>query len=124
MADQYVDPERFKRFQAFLDRHLSAFVDAAGRSFQKKGPGVLIYRAPDDRFEGQLRTLTLEYKTKAEIEAAQGEQRDELIQGMLERYRPPGEALLVAIYPDHSYDISRVVIHAGGPPPGAGQPMQ
>jgi hypothetical protein len=29
---------------------------------------------------------------------------------MLERYQPPGEALFVAIYPDHSYDISRVVL--------------
>jgi len=43
------DPERFKRFQAFLNRHLSVLFDAANRSFQKKGPGALIYRAPDDR---------------------------------------------------------------------------
>jgi len=124
MADQFVDPERFKRFQAFLNRHLSVLFDAASRSFQKKGPGALIYRAPDDRFEGQLRTLTLEYKTKAEIDAAQGEQRDELIQGMLERYQPPTEALFVAIYPDRSYDISRVILRPGGPPAGAGQPVQ
>ena len=124
MSEQFVDPERFKRFQAFLNRHMSAFIDAANRSFQKKGPGVLIYRAPDDRFEGQLRTLTLEYKTKDEIDAAQGEQRDELIQGMLERYQPPVEALLVAIYPDRSYDISRVILRPGGAVPGAGQPMQ
>jgi hypothetical protein len=117
MADQFVDPERFKRFQQFLDRHMSVFVDASSRAFAKKGPGVLIYRAPDDRFEGEIRTLSLEYKTKAEIEAAQKDQRDELIQGMLERYMPPAEALLVAIYPDKSYDISRVVIRPGGPKP-------
>jgi hypothetical protein len=121
MAEQYVDPERFKRFQAFLDRHMSIFVDAASRSFAKKGPGVLVYRAPDDRFDAELQTLTLEYKTKGEIEAAQAEQRDDLIQGMLDRYQPPGEALFVAIYPDHSYDISRVVIHAGKPGQGPGQ---
>ena len=58
MAEQYVDPERFKRFQDFLNRHMSAFVDAASRSFQKKGPGVIVYRAPYDLFDGQLRTLT------------------------------------------------------------------
>ena len=121
MADQYVDPERFKRFQDFLNRHMSAFVDAASRSFVKKGPGAIVYRAPDDRFDSQLRTLTLEYKTKAEIEAAQGEQRDELIQGMLDRYQPPGEALFVAIYPDRSYDISRVTITPGKPGQAPGQ---
>ena len=120
MAEQYVDPERFKRFQQFLERHMAIFMDAARRSFAKKGPGVLIYRAPDDQFSGEIRTLTFEYKTKAEIETAQGDQRDELIQGMLERYKPPAEALLVAIYPDKSYDISRVVLQpvGGGPAPG------
>ena len=119
MAEQYVDPERFKRFQQFLERHMAVFMDAARRSFAKKGPGVLVYRAPDDQFASEIRTLSFEYKTKAEIEAAQGDQRDELIQGMLERYKPPAEALLVAIYPDKSYDISRVVLQ---PVSGAGQP--
>ena len=125
MAEQYVDPERFKRFQQFLERHMSVFMDAARRSFAKKGPGVLIYRAPDDQFAGEIRTLSFEYKTRGEIEAAQGEQRDELIQGMLERYKPPAEALLVAIYPDKSYDISRVVLQpvsSGGQGPGGPAP--
>ncbi len=27
---------------------------------------------------------------------------------MLERYQPPEEALAVAIYPDNSYDVSRL----------------
>lgn len=112
-----VDPERFKRFQAFLQRHLSAFAEVAGRGFAMSGPGVVIYRAPDDRLEGQLPTLKLEYKTKAAIDSAQGETRDELIQGMLERYKPPGEALFVAIYPDRSYDVSRVILKSGWIPP-------
>ena len=46
----------------------------------------------------------------ADIDAAQGGERDELIQGMLERYQPPAEALFVAIYPDMSYDVTRVVL--------------
>ena len=123
MAEQYVDPERFKRFQQFIERHMPVFLDAARRSFAKKGPGVLMYRAPDDQFAGEIRTLTFEYKTKAEIEAAQAGQRDELIQGMLERYNPPAEALLVAVYPDNSYDVSRVVLTpmAGGAPGAGGQ---
>jgi hypothetical protein len=126
MAEQYVDPERFKRFQRFLQRHFSAFIDAAGRAFANRGPGVLIYRPHDDRFEGNVPVLSFEYKTRAEIEAAQAGERDELIQGMLERYQPPGEALLVAIYPDKSYDISRVVVRRtggpGGEAPGAPTP--
>ena len=110
MQQQYVDPERFKRFEQFFKRHLHIFADAAARGFVKKGPGVLIYRPPDDRFDGQVTSLKFEYKTRAEIEAAQAGQRDELIQGMLERYQPPGEAVLVAIYPDKTYDASRVVL--------------
>jgi hypothetical protein len=107
---QFVDPERFKRFEKFLSRHLPVFADAVGRAFASKGPGVLIYRPADDRFEGPVTQLKFEYKTRAEIEAAQADHRDELIQGLLERYQPPGEALFVAIYPDRSYDVSRVTL--------------
>ena len=113
---QFVDPERYKRFQEFFKRHLHVFADAAARGFTKKGPGVLIFRAPDDRFDA-VTSLKFEYKTKAEIDAAQAGARDELIQGMLERYQPPGEAVFVAIYPDKTYDASRVVLGMtpGGP---------
>src|SRR6266513_2567320 len=116
---QFVDPERFKRFERFIARHLPVFADAAGRAFAAKGPGVLVYRAPDDRFEGPVTQLKFEYKTRAEIETAQSGHRDELIQGMLERYQPPGEALFVAIYPDKSYDVSRVVLR----PPESNKPL-
>jgi hypothetical protein len=117
----FVDPERFKRFEQFFSRHLPYFAEAARRAFAAKGPGVLIYHAPDDRFEGQLKSLKFDYKTKSEIDAAHAETRDELIQGMLERYQPPGEALFVAVYPDNTYDISRVVLRrAGETPPGPG----
>ena len=114
MAQQFVDPERFKRFERFFKRHLHVFADAANKSFAKKGPGLLIYRAPDDRFEGEVTSLKFEYKTRAEVEAAQAANRDDLIQGMLERYQPPGEALFVAIYPDKTYDVSRVTLAAPG----------
>ena len=106
----YVDPERFKRFEQFIARHARAFMTAAQRGFADRGPGVVVYRSPDDRFEGPVSVLRFEYKTKAEIESAQGDTRDELIQGMLERYRPPLEGLMVAIYPDQSYDVSRVTL--------------
>ena len=106
----FVDPERFKRFEQFFTRHLAAFSAAAARGLADKGPGVLVYFAPDTHFEGRVTQLRFEYKSKAEIDAMHGDTRDELIQGMLERYQPPGEALFVAIYPDHTYDISRVVL--------------
>lgn len=115
---QFVDPERFKRFEQFFTRHLHVFADAAGRGFAAKGPGVLVYRAPDDQFGPGVTTLKFEYKTRAEIEAQQSGARDDLIQGLLERYQPPGEALFVAIYPDKSYDVSRVVLSQ----PGASAP--
>jgi hypothetical protein len=108
----YVDPERFKRFEQFVHRHLSAFAAAAQRGYAERGPGVVLYRAPDDRFEGMQPVIRFEYKTRAEIEAAQADARDDLIQGMLERYQPPGEALLAATYPDNSYDVTRVTLQA------------
>ena len=120
MSQQFVDPQRFMRFERFFKRHLHVFADAAGKSYAKKGPGVLIYRPPDDLFEGPVTTLRFEYKTRAEIEAAQAGTRDDLIQGMLERYQPPGEALFVAIYPDKTYDVSRVTL---GPPGIAQSPI-
>ena len=112
----FVDPERFKRFERFINRHLPPLAEIATRAFEAKGPGVLALRPPNDRFDGPSE-LNFEYKTKAEIEAAQGGDRDELIQGMLERYEPPGEALICAIYPDMSYDVTRVVLR----PPTSGQ---
>ena len=118
---QFVDPERFKRFEQFFKGHLHVFADAAARGYARKGPGVLVYRPPDDRFEGTVTSLKFEYKTKAEIDAQQGATRDDLIQGMLERYQPPDEALFVAIYPDKTYDVSRVVL--GRVPPGGGGGM-
>jgi hypothetical protein len=115
----YVDPERFKRFEQFLSRYMPYFADGAARGFAAKGPGVVIFRPGNDQFDVDVSTVQLEYKTKAQIDAAQGETRDELIQGMLERYQPPGEALLVAIYPDNSYDVSRVIIKRQAKPGGA-----
>ena len=114
----FVDPERFKRFEQFVAAHLRVFADAAGRGYAKLGPGVLIYNAPDDRFDPPTGPFRFEYKSKAEIDALHATARDELLQGMLERYKPPGEALLVAIYPDLSYDVTRVVLRpaAGSPP--------
>lgn len=106
----FVDPERFKRFEAFFLRHLPVFADAAAQGFAKKGSGVLVYRAPDDQFDKRVSSLKFQYKTRAEIDQALADQRDDLIRGMLERYRPPGEALFVAMYPDGSYDVSRVVL--------------
>ena len=118
----YVDPERFKRFEQFVNRHMRAFFAAAQRGFAERGPGVVLYRAPDDRFEGTLPVLRFEYKTRAEIEAAQSAKRDDLIQGMLERYQPPNEALIAATYPDNSYDVTRVILQAvpSGNPAGPG----
>lgn len=118
----YVDPERFKRFQSFLRTHIGAFAKAARQGFQDHGPGVLLYRAPDDQFDKPVREFRFEYKTKAGIEAAQADNRDDLIQGMLERYNPPDEVILAAVYPDTSYDVTRVSIQAvpvQGPPGSA-----
>ena len=105
----YVDPERFKRFEQFLSKYLVHFVDFSVRAFEAKGPGVVVYRPPNDQFP-PIAEMKLEYRTRADIEAAQAEVRDELIQGMLERYQPPDEALIAAIYGDNSYDVSRIVI--------------
>ena len=112
----FVDPERFKRFEQFLTRNIRVFADAAGRAYAKKGPGVLIYHAPDDRFGPVTGPLQFHYKTKAEIDAAHAEARDEMLQGMLDRYQPPGEALFLAIYEDNTYDLSRVILR---PPEGS-----
>jgi len=106
----FIDQERFKRFEHFFTRHLHAFVVAAQRGYAAKGRGVLIYSAPDDRFEPNVRELRFDYKSQGEIEAMQGGARDELLQGILERYQPPGEAVFVALYRDNTYDISRVVL--------------
>jgi hypothetical protein len=107
----FVNPERFKRFELFISRHAVAFASAAASGFSSRGKGAVIYYALDDRFEGTLPALPLEYKTKSEIDEAQGQTRDELIQGLLERYQPPTEALFVAIYRDQTYDITRVSMH-------------
>jgi hypothetical protein len=109
----FVDPERFKRFEQFLTRNLRAFAEAANRAFEVKGPGVLIYHAPDDRFDTPVTQFKFQYKTKPQIDKAHESARDELLQGMLDRYQPPGEAVFVALYPDNTYDITRVVLRPG-----------
>jgi hypothetical protein len=106
----FVDPERFKRFEQFLTRHLGVFVQAAEKAYSMKGPGILIYHAPDDRFDGSPREFKFQYKTKTEIDTSHAGARDELLQGMLDRYQPPGEALFLAIYPDNTYDITRASV--------------
>ena len=119
----FVDPERFKRFEQFLTKHQRLFADAANRGFSMKGPGVLIYYAPDGRFDPPAGPLRFEYKTRADIEKLHEGARDEMLQGMLERYQPPGEALFVAVYPDNTYDITRVVMSTDpAPPPAAPRP--
>ena len=106
----FVDAERFKRFEQFVIRHLGPLAEMADHAFKAKGRGALVFRPANDRFDGPVAGARFEYKTKAEIDAAQGGNRDDLIQGMLERYQPPHEALFVAIYPDMSYDVTRVVL--------------
>ena len=112
----FVDPARFRRFEQFLGRYLRHFAEAARRGFAEKGPGLLIYYAPDDQF-AEANQLRLEYKTKAEVDELHAGSRDDLVQGILERYQPPDEAAIIAIYPDNTYDISRVVL---GPAGGGG----
>jgi hypothetical protein len=116
----FVDPDRFKRFEQFLSRHSGAFAAAASGGYAAMGKGAVVYRPPDDRLEGTSAGLRLEYKAKSEIDAAQGATRDELIQGILDRYQPPGEGVFVAIYPDGTYDVSRVVMTQPGQAPPAG----
>lgn len=106
----FVDPERFKRFEQFFTRHLKAFLETASRGFAAKGPGAVVYQAPDGNFDQPVSVLRLQYRAKSELDAMQTGARDELIQGMLDRYQPPGEAVLVALYPDNTYDVTRVVI--------------
>src|SRR4051794_21361845 len=106
----FVDPERFKRFEKFVSLNLAGLAGAAGRGFRSKGPGVLILYAPDDRYEGGAAPLHSDYKSRAEIDTMHEGARDELVQGMLERYNPATEMLLLAMYPDNTYDISRVVL--------------
>src|SRR5688500_2758383 len=116
----FVDPERFKRFEQFLTRHSRVVAEAASRAFEAKGPGVLIYHAPDDRFDDTpIAQFKFQYKTKVEIDRVHADTRDELLQGMLDRYQPPGEAVFVALYRDNTYDISRVVLRPAqsSPPP-------
>jgi hypothetical protein len=116
-----VDPDRFNRFEAFLFQHVHAFVKAAREGYADHGPGVLVFRPPDDRFDGPATGTApqFEYKSSTEIEAAQARVRDVLIQGLLERYQPPREALIAAVYPDRSYDVSRVVIESAPASDGA-----
>ena len=106
----FVDRERFKRFEQFLAKHIRVFADAAGHGYSRKGPGVLIYNAPDDRFDPPTGPFRFDYKSKSEIDTLHQAARDEMLQGMLDRYKPPAEAVFLAIYPDNTYDISRVVI--------------
>lgn len=106
----FVDPERFKRFEQFFTRHLKAFLETASRGFVAKGPGAVVYQAPDGKFDQPVPVLRLQYRAKSEIDAMHAGARDELIQGMLDRYQPPGEAVLVALYQDNTYDVTRVVI--------------
>ena len=113
----FVDPERFKRFERFITRHLGPLSEMADHGFKAKGRGALVYRPPNDQFNTPVAGAKFEYKTKDQIDSAQGNERDELIQGMLERYQPPGEALFVAIYPDMSYDVTRIVLRPPTAPP-------
>jgi hypothetical protein len=117
----FVDPDRFKRFEQFVNQHLRAFADAASHGYATKGKGVLIYVSLDDKFSRPGGPLRFQYKSKGEIDAAHEGQRDELLQGLLDRYQPPDEAVFLALYPDNTYDITRVGIQRipeGGP--GAG----
>ncbi len=119
---QPVDPHRSKRFQDFFTKHLPLFADAASQGFARKGPGVLVYHPPDDRFDRRVASLKFEYKARAEVEAAPGGAGDDLVRGMLGRYDPPNEALFVAVYPDKSYDVSRVVLRPPGHAGTSGDP--
>jgi hypothetical protein len=113
----FVDPARFKRFEQFIARHAGAFATAANRGFASKGRGAVVYSPLDDRFEGTFPAVPLQYKTQWEINAAQGDKRDELLQGLLERYQPPDEAVFVAVYRDLTYDITRVTMQRSPQPP-------
>jgi hypothetical protein len=106
----FVDPDRFKRFEQFVHQHLRAFAEAADYGYNAKGKGVVIYTPLDDRFSRPGGPLRFQYKTKDEIDAAHEGQRDDLLQGVLDRYQPPGEAVFVALYPDNTYDITRVIL--------------
>ena len=114
----FVDPDRFKRFEQFVTQHLRAFADAANHGYAAKGKGVLIYTSLDDKFSRPAGPLRFQYKSKDEVDAAHQGRRDDLLQGMLDRYQPPGEAVFLALYPDNTYDITRVVLQRiveGGP---------
>ena len=89
--------------------------------FSSKGKGAVIYHAPDNRFEGTLDALPLQYMSQSEINAAQGETRDELLQGILDRHQPPREAVFIAIYEDNTYDVSRVTLSQSPPQPPSPQ---
>lgn len=109
----YADPERYKRFSQFLSRHVGAFAAAAAAGYAARGRGAVIYRPSGDRFGELLAGLRLDYVTRAEVDAAQGGARDDLLQNILDRYDPPGEAVFVALYPDGSYDVSRILLGDG-----------
>jgi hypothetical protein len=114
----HADPDRYKRFSQFLSRHVAAFAAAAAAGYAAKGKGAVVYHASHDRFGELLAGLRLDYVTSAEIDAAaRGGTRDELIQGILDRYEPPAEAVFVAIYPDRTYDVSRMLLGTGLRPP-------
>jgi hypothetical protein len=118
----FVDPDRFKRFEKFVLDNLRPFADAAAYGYNAKGKGVVVYMALDDQFTRPPGPLRFQYKTKAEIDAAHGDTRDDLLQGLLDRYQPPGEAVFLALYPDNTYDITRVAlerVEGGSPRPGS-----
>lgn len=117
----FVDPDRFKRFEQFVTRNQRILAESAARGFASKGPGVVIYYAPSDRYDEPENILRFQYKTKVEIDAMHQGARDELLQGILDRYQPPGEAVIIAVYQDNTYDITRVVIQPREGGEGQGQ---
>ena len=118
----FVDPDRYKRFEQFVARNQRILAESASRGFAAKGPGVVIYYAPNDRFDGPENVLKFQYKTKVEVDAMHQGARDDLLQGMLDRYQPPGEAVFVAVYPDNTYDITRAVLQPRDPGQETGTP--
>lgn len=105
--------DRSERFRRFIELYVRAFADCAERGYRNQGPGVVVLNVAalegGDEFRAQPVGMTLHYLNRDQVVAANP--RPPMLD-MLSAYHPPEEAVIVASYPDGSYDATQVAIRA------------
>ena len=120
MAEDNTEDERKKQIQdrvlrlrRFIEYHSRAFADCAERGFNSHGRGAVMFQVAalegGAEFRPQPVGLTLHYMSREQVVGANPRPP---LPDMVDAYQAPEEAVIVAAYPDGSYDSTRVAIRA------------